>query len=812
MQSPTAEQSILAALDAKYEILEPLTRPGGPTILLARQRQTNVQVALRIIPAPTSADPDAAEHIAQAAGHAAQLDHQNIGRIYGVAAVTPDSVAIATEYTPGRTLREMLRESPQLSPNDAESVLRAVAAALEAAHRCGIVHGAVQPNYIVLDNATRRVRLIGFGESAAGPPRAPDGSLLERDPYAAPEHRYGGLADVRTDLYGLGLVGWEMLAGRLPANTENPGEMLFKQVMGGATVKGRLPSSTPTRLLLALEGALQWDRPLRWSSAAAFLHQLSQEVTTPEAQRRHARIVGVAPSRGPAPKRSAPAGDGSEAFDHMRAAAARKATNAAAPPPTLIAAATMPRAPSTQWSNIRVFILPAVLLGSVAAVALASRSGRRLVQAAPSPPVVASATTGDGEGRSGSAGGDDGRRDNYPAPAPNGPGARTPAGPLLPPSRSRDDEAGALPAATSPASASAPSGRSVQHPPDSEANASPLDSAATASRETQSRDRAAHGAALLSHRSAADVFRAVDEYSAAARLDSSVAAPFTGLALAYAAVLEEGWFDSEGAATAAATRGLAAADRALRLDPRSEPAWVARGTIMEFRNPRSLDEVRSSYGHALALVPNDPEALRLDARAAEYAGDYRTAEAQYRRALAQAPQSAAILCDLAELAYLQHQSADARKLLDAAIAADPRYANAYLLRVRMQLNNAQFRNAWSDAEMAARLGNPLPGEAASVLVYAQTGDSGGARTRAQALLRDVRQKAPVLSVLDSRYLALTFMAIGQRDAAIEVLERAYPRGAALWLALQDPGLQRLQGQPRFDTLVANSQPTASPNR
>jgi Tfp pilus assembly protein PilF len=328
--------------------------------------------------------------------------------------------------------------------------------------------------------------------------------------------------------------------------------------------------------------------------------------------------------------------------------------------------------------------------------------------------------------------------------------------------------------------------------------------ASDAARKANARAHYVQAATYLKDGSVESVYSAIDEYSAAARLDSSSARTYAGLALAYARVLQHGWYESNQGAALAESRGLVAADLAVQLDQQSEEAWLARGTLLEFSDPRSLAEAFRSYRRALALAPNDAEALRLYGRTLESTGNYDAANAIFRRALTFSPNNASVLSDMADLAYVERQFAEAKVLVASATASDPRNSDVYLLRVRMRLRDAQFRDAWTDAEMAGRLGHPLPGAAASILVWAQMPDTASARRRADSLVREVRRRESVMPVLDGRYLALTLAAIGEIDVALEVLESVYPRGASLWLALQDPGFERLRGLRRYQRLSSQA--------
>src|SRR6185312_5874235 len=252
------DEPLLAALGARYEFLDSVARSSGSGGWVARQRETGAGVRLRIVPLPDDGGESTAAKVVDAINNAARLHHAHIARVRSVASVTDTAVVVETEWMPGRTLREILVTGTSIPPGELVRILRAVGAALEFAHRAGMVHGAVHPGNIMLDDNTGRVQLAGFGEPPArvaggGNDGAPSDASYGAT-YAAPEQRYGGVADVRTDLYGLGLVGWHALTGGPPPTTENLGEVLFKQALGGPAVVRRVPGTTPTSLLFSLEG------------------------------------------------------------------------------------------------------------------------------------------------------------------------------------------------------------------------------------------------------------------------------------------------------------------------------------------------------------------------------------------------------------------------------------------------------------------------------------------------------------------------------------------------------------------------------
>jgi hypothetical protein len=188
-------------------------------------------------------------------------------------------VAIVTRYVPGGTLRAALRDAD--GPFDfatAAGVLRDLAAALAHAHTRRLVHRDVKPENVFIERPSGRALLADFGIARpldVDSPLTVDGSALGTPTYMAPEQITGRPIDERTDVYALGLVGWEMLAGRRPWHGETLYSVLHRQQHDELPDLALLRPDIPAYLLAAVRGALAKNPDGRWRDGPEFLERLT---------------------------------------------------------------------------------------------------------------------------------------------------------------------------------------------------------------------------------------------------------------------------------------------------------------------------------------------------------------------------------------------------------------------------------------------------------------------------------------------------------------------------------------------------------
>jgi alpha-tubulin suppressor-like RCC1 family protein/tRNA A-37 threonylcarbamoyl transferase component Bud32 len=265
-------------LESEYEILGELGRGATAVVYRARDRELGREVAIKVIRPKFVDDDETVARLAREARTVAQLQHPNIVTLFAVKRVRDGSLALVMQIVPGRTLREILNERGAWTFERADRVLRDVASALAHAHERGIVHRDVKPENIFIDETTGRALLSDFGVARSLEPDSQltaTGTAIGTPAYMSPEQIDGTELDGRSDLYSLGLVGWEMLTGRRPWEGEGLYSVIYKQKREELQPIDELRPDTPNRLIYLVEGAIRKDPAERWSSAGELVERAS---------------------------------------------------------------------------------------------------------------------------------------------------------------------------------------------------------------------------------------------------------------------------------------------------------------------------------------------------------------------------------------------------------------------------------------------------------------------------------------------------------------------------------------------------------
>jgi len=298
-------------LDGKYEITGPLGAGGMGSVYRARRVLIGDEVAVKVLHTKFVGDDTLVERFRREARAAAQLQHPNVVTIhdYGEARGARGFAYIVMELVRGESLRTLLRREGRMTPARAVSLMRDVCAGVGAAHRRGIVHRDIKPDNIIVvpadeDSAAERVKVVDFGIAKLRDMASDDGTLTAAGAvvgtpfYMSPEQCKGEPLDARADVYSLGALLYEMLAGSPPFNAPSLAGIILKHV---SEPPPPLPDeiAAPPALREAVTRALSKDPDARQRDAAEFSREIQSALSAPASVPTLAQTTNAQPTPAP---------------------------------------------------------------------------------------------------------------------------------------------------------------------------------------------------------------------------------------------------------------------------------------------------------------------------------------------------------------------------------------------------------------------------------------------------------------------------------------------------------------------------------
>ena len=279
---PVSEQNermrsrLQASVGAAYTLLELLGRGGMGIVFRAREVSLDRDVALKVLALDPILAPDAYTRFEREAKLAARLDHPHIVPIFAVG--QRQNVAFYTmRLVRGGSLEDLIGAGNQISLDHVVKLLREVAAALDHAHRHGIVHRDIKPaNVLLSESGHAMVADFGIAKALSNTDSGTTGTGIIGSPgYMSPEQWRGSDLDGRADQYSLGIVAYEMITGKRPFETPRVQDLLRMHLSAEMPPVTHARTGLPEGVDEALRRALAKDPAQRFSTVTAFVDALA---------------------------------------------------------------------------------------------------------------------------------------------------------------------------------------------------------------------------------------------------------------------------------------------------------------------------------------------------------------------------------------------------------------------------------------------------------------------------------------------------------------------------------------------------------
>ena len=281
-------QRLSQALGSSFTLDREIGRGGMGVVYHARDERLKRAVAVKVLPPELAFREEIRMRFLREAETAARLSHPHIVPIHSVGEGPEGLVYFVMAYVDGESLAARLKRRERLPPEEARRILMETADALGAGHALGIIHRDVKPDNILLEGSRGRTVLTDFGiakalTSTTGPGTlTATGVAIGTPHYMSPEQAAGDREiDGRSDIYSLGVVGYQMLSGELPFSAPTVPGILLKQITEQApNLQDRTPTC-PDDLASCVMRSLEKEPEARWPTADALRRALESRSAPP---------------------------------------------------------------------------------------------------------------------------------------------------------------------------------------------------------------------------------------------------------------------------------------------------------------------------------------------------------------------------------------------------------------------------------------------------------------------------------------------------------------------------------------------------
>lgn len=263
-------------LGERYEVIEKIGGGGMAEVYKAKCKLLNRFVAVKILRDQFINDEEVMSKFKREAQSAASLSHPNIVNVYDVGA-QGDINYIVMEYIDGKTLKDLIKEKGYIETDEVVRITTDIAEALKAAHLNGIVHRDIKPHNIMMTKDNRvKVTDFGIARAATSSTITNTGSILGSAHYISPEQARGGFVDMKSDIYSLGVVMYEMATGQLPYNGDSPITVAIKHIQEEPKNPSEVQPLVSKELEKIIKKCMMKDQNMRYANTAELLQDLKR--------------------------------------------------------------------------------------------------------------------------------------------------------------------------------------------------------------------------------------------------------------------------------------------------------------------------------------------------------------------------------------------------------------------------------------------------------------------------------------------------------------------------------------------------------
>lgn len=785
------------SLAGRYTIVRRIGAGGMASVFLANDVRLCRQVALKVLH-PDLSHTIGAERFAREVRTVAALEHPNIVGVFD-SGEADGHLWFAMPFIEGESLRQRLLRVGPLPLNEALSIVREAADALGFAHARGVMHRDIKPDNILLADGHAFVADFGVARAVqeSGDALTVSGMSVGTPAYMAPEQAAGERSlDERVDVYALGAVLYEMLAGTTAFTGPSAQAIIIRAMTTDPQPIHPIRTAVTPALDAVILKAMSRTPADRYQAMEAFSSAVavaaeSTGVTTPvlaatrAAAHRTARIafalVGLAllvmlawvglRSLVPSPpklavlpfqNRSRDSSDAylADGFSEELGNRMARVRQLAVVSNTAVRRIRGVDAMSTRDIG-RLLGATYLTSGSVQRVAGRLRVSIELTRAASGERVWS---------------------DRY------------------------DRAETELPRLMGEIAMATAVGMLGRLPPDARVRL------AAPTEDSEAYAQYLRGSLNLNSEGAVGIQHAISSFEAALVLDSRFAAAQGRLAWMYARALIWNVALPGMPVDSVLDRASMAASRALALDSASADAWAGRGVVLFFGKRPDYSGAVAALGRASALDSNNVAVHWMRGQILRRLGEFAASELATRAALAVDPQFENAYNQMAILAFSGRRFRQALAFCDTAIALRADQWQFWEIRARVKMALIDTAGARADAEEAVRISPPAQHDYA-IMVLAQSEALAGDTALAREALKPVLSTIPPDGPLLPRFYqaALAQLAIGERDEGLKTLERIKPRGAWLWSYLIMPGFDPVRSDPRFVKLIGDARPPGAAN-